>query len=70
MLKITAAKLSKNLSHYLEKVKAGEILVIIQDEKEIARIVPPHSIDRRKHMTVQSNLKVLPDELIKPIGDL
>jgi len=69
MLKITAAKLSKNLSNYLEKVKAGEILVVIQNEKEIARIVPPHSIDSRKHMTVQPKLNVPPDELIKPLED-
>ena len=70
MLKITVAKLSKNLLHYLEKVKAGEILVVIQNEKEIARIVPPHSIDSRKHMTVQSKLKVPPDELNKSLVDL
>ena len=70
MLNITAAKLSENLFHYLDKVKEGEILIVLQNGDEVARIVPPHNREWRKNMTVQPKLKVPPDELIKPLDDI
>ena len=54
----------------MDRVKAGEILIIFRNKNEVARIVPPQNQDWRKHMTVQIKLKVTPEELIKPLDDI
>ena len=70
MLKISATKLRNNLFTYLDKVKAGEILIVLRNNDEVARIVPPQIQEWRNKMKVQPKLKVNPDELIQPIDDL
>ena len=70
MLKVSATKLRNNLFQYLDRVKAGEILIVCRNKNEVARLVPPQTQDWRKQMKVQPKLKVTPDELIQPIDDL
>ena len=70
MLRISATKLRNNLFTYLDKVKAGEILIVLRNKDEAARIVPPHTQEWRDKMKVQPKLKVKPDELIQPMDDL
>ena len=70
MLKIAATKLRNNLFHYLDKVKAGEILIVLRNKDEVARIIPPQTQEWRKHMTVQPKLKVKASELIKPLDGI
>ncbi|MFQ5614823.1 MAG: type II toxin-antitoxin system Phd/YefM family antitoxin [Anaerolineae bacterium] len=42
MLSIGVSELRANLTEFLQKVKAGEVVVITSRGVEVARLVPPH----------------------------
>jgi len=42
MLKVGVSELQANLSNFLQKVKEGDVVVIIVHGSEVARLVPPN----------------------------
>ena len=66
MIRISATKLRNNLFEYLDKASEGETIVIQRNNQDVARIVPTHQIDWRDKMSIEPELFVSPEELIKP----
>jgi len=67
MLTVSATDLRNDLFSYLDRVEAGEIVVIQRNNQEIARIVPTAQDNWRERMTTRVRLLVSPDELIRPL---
>jgi prevent-host-death family protein len=67
MIKVTATNFRKNLFEYLDKVSAGETVVIHRNNKEVARLVSLEPVDWRVRMTETITVNVTPEELIEPI---
>ncbi|MEM7128403.1 MAG: type II toxin-antitoxin system prevent-host-death family antitoxin [Chloroflexota bacterium] len=70
MLTVSATKLCSNLFEYLDKLSAGEVIIIQRNNEEVGRIVPTQKTNWRDKMPVRSQLLVHPDELINPIEDI
>ncbi len=70
MLTVSASKLRSNLFEYLDKVSAGETIVIKRNKQEVARLMPLVKADWRGEMTIRPQIKVSPDELIRPMDDV
>lgn len=70
MLTVSATKLRSNLFEYLDKLSAGEVIVIQRNNEEVGRIIPTQKTNWREKMTVRSELLVDPEEFIKPIDDI
>jgi len=70
MITITATKLRNNLFNYLEKVGDGETIIIYRNKKEVAKLVPPNTLNWRDRVTITPKLLVDPEEIIKPIEDI
>ncbi|MEZ4863906.1 MAG: type II toxin-antitoxin system prevent-host-death family antitoxin [Caldilineaceae bacterium] len=70
MLTVSATKLRSNLFEYLDRLAAGEVIIIQRNNEEVGRIIPTQKSNWRAKMTVHSQLLVEPDELIKPIEDI
>lgn len=70
MLTVSATHLRNDLFSYLDRVEAGEIVVIQRNNQEIARIVPTALDNWRDRMTTRVRLLVSPEELIQPIEDV
>ncbi len=67
MVKVSATKLRNKLFDYLDKVAEGETIIIQRNKQEIARLVPTRQINWREKMTINPEIMVSPEELIKPI---
>lgn len=67
MITVTATNFRKNLFEYLDKVAAGEIVVIQRNNEEVARLVPLETIDWRAKMTEKITINVTPEELLEPV---
>lgn len=70
MLTVSATHLRNDLFSYLDKVEAGEIVVIQRNNQEIARIVPTALDNWRDKMTTRVHLLVSPDDLLQPLEDV
>lgn len=70
MLTVSATKLRSNLFEYLDKLSAGEVIIIQRNNEEVGRIIPAQKTNWREKMTVRSQLLVAPDEFIKPIDNI
>jgi len=60
----------KNLFEYLDKVSAGEILVIQHNNQSIARLIPEKQTDWRDAVTHTLKLNETADELLKPLNHI
>lgn len=67
MITVTATKFRKNLFEYLDKVAAGETVIIFRNNKEVARLVSLKPVDWRARMTETITVNVSPEELMEPI---
>lgn len=70
MVTVSATKLRSNLFEYLDRLAAGEVIIIQRNNEEVGRIIPTPKSNWREKMTVRSELLVDPDEFIKPIDDI
>ena len=70
MVKITATKLRNNLFEYLDRIAAGETIVIERNKREVARLVPARQPNWRDQMKIKAELLVQPDDLIEPVDDI
>lgn len=70
MLTVSATKLRSNLFEYLDRLSAGEVIIIQRNNEEVGRIIPSQKSNWRDKMTVRSQLLVDPNEFIKPIDDI
>lgn len=70
MITVSATKLRKNLFTYLDKIAAGEIIIIQRNNQEVARLVPTAKTDWRETMTFMPELLVSPEELIESLDDV
>jgi prevent-host-death family protein len=70
MTKVSATQLRQNLFEYLDKVAAGEIVIIERNNREVARLVPKQQQNWRDKMDLQVKLLVPPEDLLKPIDDI
>lgn len=70
MVTVSATKLRSNLFEYLDRLAAGEVIIIQRNNEEVGRIIPTQKSTWREKMTVRSELLVEPDELIKPLEDV
>ena len=68
MIKVSAT--GNNLFDYLDKVVAGEIIVIQRNNQEVARLVSTKQTDWREEMHIMPELLVSPDEFIEPVTDI
>jgi prevent-host-death family protein len=68
---VTATQFRANLFAYLDKVAAGETIVIQRHNQPVARVVSLNaSVDWRTQMTHKVTLLVTPDELLSPLTDV
>ena len=70
MVIVSATKLRSNLFEYLDRLAAGEVIIIQRNNEEVGRIIPTQKSNWREKMTVRSQLLVDPEEFIKPIDDI
>lgn len=70
MLTVSATELRSNLFEYLDRVAAGEVIIIQRNNEEVGRIIPTQKSNWRDKMTVRSELLLDPDEFIKPIENI
>jgi prevent-host-death family protein len=70
MIKVTATILRKEFSYYLDLASAGEIIVILRNNKEVARLVAMPEQDWREKMKTKVEFLVETEELIQPIDDI
>lgn len=70
MIHVSATQLRNDLFGYLDKVVAGELVIIHRNNQEVARLVATQPQDWRDHMAETPQLLVTPEELIKPLDDL
>ncbi|MBT4504627.1 MAG: type II toxin-antitoxin system prevent-host-death family antitoxin [Gemmatimonadetes bacterium] len=70
MIKVSASKLRKDLFEYLDRVLAGETVVIERNKREVARLVPTRQLNWRDKMSNAPKLLVPPEDLIEPIDDI
>ena len=70
MIKVSATQLRNGLFEYLDKAAAGETIVILRNNLEVARLVPIKQDNWRERMTIVPQLRVSPEELIKPIEEI
>lgn len=70
MITISTSELEQHLKRYLDQVAQGETVVIQEEQREVARLVPAESGDWRDRMTVKPRLTVSIEEFIKPLDDV
>ncbi len=70
MIRVTATKLRNNLFEYLDKASSGETIVIQRNNRDVARIIPTNEMNWREKMSIMPEIRVSPEELIKPIEDI
>lgn len=69
MIQVSVTKLRANLFAYLEKVSAGETVVIQRNKRVVARLTPSAQMDWRDRMKHQVKLRVSPENLMAPLDD-
>ncbi len=70
MIKVTATQLRRNLFDYLDRVAAGETIVITRKNAEAAYLAPAPQKDWRDAMTIKPKLLASPEKLIEPIEEI
>lgn len=70
MRTISATNLRNDLFNYLDKVAAGEVIIIQRNNQEVARLVPVAQGNWRDKMSVKARLLVSAEELIQPVEDV
>ena len=72
MTTITATTLRQNLFEYLDRVAAGETIVIRRNDKEVARLISttPKKRNWRDGLKEKVTILVDEDELIAPMEDV
>ena len=70
MITISATKLRNSLFDCLDRVEAGETIVIQRNNREVARLVSAGQADWRKRMSIRPKIISPPDEIIKPMEDV
>lgn len=70
MLVVSASKLRSHLFEYLERVSAGETIIIQRNKREVARLIGMDQPDWRNEMSILPEIKVSPEELIQPLDDV
>lgn len=70
MIKVPVTTLRKNLLDYLDKVSAGQIVIIQRNNQDVAQLMPVTTTDWREKMTIVPKILVSSDELIQPLGDV
>lgn len=69
MLTVSVTNLRNDLFNYLDKVEAGEVIVIQRNSQEVARLVPTSQGNWRDKMTTNVRLLVSAEELIEPVSE-
>lgn len=70
MQSIAVSELRANLSGFLERVQAGEILIITSRGQEVARLVPPELVTaaaREKLTELRQSAQV--GDVLSPLGE-
>lgn len=70
MIRISATKLRQNLFDYLDKVAAGETIVIQRNKQEVARLISMKQVNWRDRMATKPEILVSAEELVEPIEDI
>ena len=70
MITISATKLRNTLFDCLDRVEAGETIVIQRNNREVARLVAATQADWREKMSIRPKIICSPDEIIKPVEDI
>lgn len=70
MTRVSASKFRHHLFAYLDKVAAGEIVVIERNHQEVARLVPAGPSDWRQKMQHRPQLLVAPEAFVEPLEDV
>ncbi len=69
MITVTATQFRSQLFEYLDKVTAGETIIIQRNRRQVARLVPMEPSDWQSKMTQTLRVTVTEEELISPIED-
>jgi prevent-host-death family protein len=70
MIRVSATKFRNHLFDYLEKVAAGETVIILRNKRAVARLVSTEPGEWREKMKLTPQFLVAPAELVKPLDDL
>ena len=70
MISVSATHLRKNLFKLLEQVERGEVISIIKNGKEVARLHGSGGQDWRDRMTDHPKLLLPADEVFAPMEDI
>lgn len=70
MIRVSATQLRNELFAYLDKVAAGETIIIYHNQQAVARLVSTQPKDWRDQMAETPQLLVTSVELLKPLDDL
>jgi len=70
MITVTATQLRSQLFEYLDKVTAGETIIIQRNRHQVARLIPMEPSDWQSKMTQTLHVNVTEDELMSPIEDI
>ena len=70
MVTVTATNLRKNLFQYLDRVAAGETIIIQRNDHEVARLVTTTPRNWRTGLQQELTLLVDVDTLMQPLDDV
>ncbi|RME70363.1 MAG: type II toxin-antitoxin system prevent-host-death family antitoxin [Chloroflexi bacterium] len=70
MLSVGVSELRAHLTHFLQKAKEGEVIVVTSRGVEIARLVPPHfAMAAAREKLEQLRQTAVVGDVLSPIGD-
>ncbi|KAA3610745.1 MAG: type II toxin-antitoxin system Phd/YefM family antitoxin [Calditrichaeota bacterium] len=70
MITISVTNFRNNMFTYLEKIEAGETIILERNKKEVARLVPSKQTNWRERMSSKPEILVSAEKLIEPIEDI
>jgi len=71
MLKVGVSELQANLSNFLQKVKEGDVVVIIVHGSEVARLVPPNYAARAARTKLkQLGQTAVIGDVVSPVSEI
>jgi len=70
MITISATKLRNSLFDCLDRVEAGETIVIQRNNREVARLVSASQADWRERMSIRPKIISSPEDIINPMDDI
>ena len=70
MTTVTATQFRKHLFDYLDRIAAGETIIIQRKKQPVARVEPVKQVNWRDTMQHRVEILVSPDELMEPLDDL